>query len=94
MYRRQNGKLVKVERLKRREPKREEIKTTYHRELWVPGPVQTMARTIALAQFKRELRAKGKRIEDISQRELENGVTVLLFNSGEFFLNKAKEALS
>ena len=88
-----NGKLVKRERLHKREPQREVIKTSYHRELWQPGPVRDMARQIARIQFERELRAKGKDPRNISPGEMDNGVTVLLFNSGEFYLNKAKEAL-
>jgi len=88
-----NGKLVKRERLHKREPTREIIKTSYHRELWQPGPVRDMAKSIAKVQFERELRAKGIDPRSITPRQMENGITVLLFNSGEFFLNKAKEAL-
>lgn len=88
-----NGKLVKRERLNRREPVREPIKAPYCRELWVPGPVRDMARAIAKQQFMRELRSKGKDPRDLSSRELDNGITVLLFNSGDYYLNKAKEAL-
>jgi len=88
-----NGSLVKVEKVKRRKPVREEIKTTYHRELWNPGPVQDMARAIAKQQFLTELRRKGKDTTELSPKEIDNGVTVLLFNSGAYFLNKAKEAL-
>jgi len=87
------GKLVKRERLHKREPEREPIKTPYCRELWVPGPIQRMARTIARAQLEREMRAKGQDPRDASEKQMENGVTVLLFGSGEFYLNKAKEAL-
>lgn len=87
------GKLVKRERLKRREPVREDIKTKYQRELWQPGPVQDMARSIAKVQLFREMRDKGKDPRLASAREIENGITVLLFNTGEYYLNKAKEAL-
>jgi hypothetical protein len=88
-----SGKLVKRERLRTREPKREPIKTSYHRELWAPGPVAEMARSIAKIQFMKELRAKGRDPKDVTSTELDNGVTVLLFNSGDYYLNKAKEAL-
>jgi len=92
-YHIRNGKLVKGEKLHKREPEREQIKTSYHRELWMPGPVSRMARTIARAQLEREMRAKGQDPRNASEKQMENGVTVLLFNSGEFYLNKAKEVL-
>ena len=88
-----NGKLVRRERLRRREPEREPIKTSYCRELWVPGPVQDMARAIAKQQFFREIRSRVKDPRLATAKEIENGITVLLFNTGEYYLNKAKEAL-
>lgn len=95
-YHRVNGKLVKVrrEKLSRREPVREPIKTQYQRELFNPGPVKDMARAIAKQQLFKEMRAKGKDPRDASPREIDNGITVLLFNAGEYYLNKAKDALT
>jgi len=89
-----NGKLVKRERLKRREPVREPIKAKYQRELFLPGPVKDMARSIAKQQLFKEMRAKGKNPKDATPREIDNGITILLFNAGEYYLNKAKDALT
>jgi hypothetical protein len=89
-----NGKLVKRERLKRREPVREPIKTKYQRELFMPGPVRDMAKAIAKQQLFKEMRAKGKDPRLATPREIDNGITILLFNAGEYYLNKAKDALT
>lgn len=86
------GKLVRVAKVKRK-PAREPISNQYQRELWQAGPVRDMARMIAKQQLMRELRAKGKDPRLAGQAEIENGITVLLFNASSFYLNKAKEAL-
>jgi hypothetical protein len=88
-----NGKLVRQQRVKRPEPIREPIKSPYQHELFKPGPVRDMAKAIAKQQFMRELRSKGRDPRDVSAAEMENGITILLFNAGEYYLNKAKEAL-
>lgn len=93
-YRTVNGKLVRTERLKRPAPVREPIKSPYQHELFKPGPVRDMAKAIAKQQFIKELRAKGRDPRDVSATEMENGITILLFNAGEYYLNKAKDALT
>ena len=92
-YTQRNGKLIKRERLRRREPVREPITTRYQRELWNPGPVQDMARAIAKQQFFQEMRAKGIDPRSCTARQIENGITIILFNTGDVYLNKAKNAL-
>lgn len=93
-YRRVNGKLVKREKLRRPPPVREPIKSPYQHELFKPGPVRDMARAIARQQFVKELRAKGKDPRNVTATEMDNGITILLFNAGDYYLNKAKDALA
>ena len=92
-YIQRNGKLIKRERLKRREPQREPINMGYQHELWTPGPVQEMAWAIAKQQFFNDMRAKGVDPRTCSPGEIRNGIRLILFNTGEVYLNKAKEAL-
>jgi hypothetical protein len=88
-----NGKLVRQEKLKRPKPVREPITTPFKHELFRPGPVRDMAKAIARQQFIKELRSKGRDPRDVSAGEMENGIIILLRNAGEYYLNKAKEAL-
>jgi hypothetical protein len=87
------GKLVKRERLHRREPVREPIKTEYCRELWHSGPVSKVARMLAKEDYRKQLVRKGQDLRDYSEGWIDNEVTKLLFNSGPYYLNKAKEWL-
>ena len=92
-YVQRNGKLVKREKLKRRAPQREPINMGYQHELHRDGPVRSMAWAIAKEQWKRDLRAKGIDWRDISEGQMRVGVELILFNTGEVYLNKAKAAL-
>ena len=87
------GNLIKREKLRRRPPQREPINMGYQHELWKPGPVADMAWSIAKVQWEQDLRAKGIDPRTVSPGAMRQGVKVILFNSGEIYLNKAKEAL-
>jgi len=86
------GKTVKLRR-PRKEHVREPIKTKYYRELWTTGPVAKVARMLAKEDLRKEWMRKGRDLREASEKQIDNGVTLLLFNSGEYYLNKAKEWL-
>jgi len=92
-YQLRNGKLIKRERLRRREPVREPIKTKYYRELWMDGPVRKEARRLARLDLRKEYEAKGGDFDSLSFTETNNAVTLLLFNSEDVYLQRAKHSL-
>ena len=63
---------------------------SYYRELWMNGPVRNEARRLAKEKLKEEFNRKGYRFDHVSPPQQENAITVLLFNSEDFFLKRAK----
>ena len=86
------GKLAKL-RKSQRQYVREPIKTKYFRELWTTGPVAKVARMLAKEDLRKRLMKEGHDLRNLSEKEVDNGVTVLLFNSEDYYLNRAKEWL-
>lgn len=64
--------------------------TKYYRELWNTGPVRTEARRLAKLELEANCRKRGEDPRKLSHREMENAITVLLFNSEDIFLKRAK----
>lgn len=64
--------------------------TKYYRELWNTGPVRTEARRLARADLAKQYNNKGQDLYLLSDRAIENAVTVLLFNSEDVYLKRAK----
>lgn len=64
--------------------------TKYYRELWNNGPVRTEARRLARERLKETLAKQGSRLDLCTPKQIENAITVLLFNSEDVFLKQAK----
>lgn len=64
--------------------------TKYYRELWIKGPVRTEARRLAKQALADSLKARGIRIDLQTPKQVENAITVLLFNSEDVYLKRAK----
>jgi hypothetical protein len=88
-----DGKLIRRERLRKREPVREPIVAPYCKELWHHGPVSKVARMLAKEDYRKELMRKGQDLRQYSEKWIDNQVTVLLFNSGNHYMRRAKEWL-
>jgi len=86
-YSLKNGKLIRKEKLRRRPPEREPIKTPHRNELFLNGPVKEMARRLAHNDLMASLRAKGRRYDVPLEHE---SVTVMLYNAQEYYWHKAK----
>jgi hypothetical protein len=63
----------------------------YYRELWNTGPVRTEARRLAAEMLREKYGAKVW--DNMTQKQRDNHVTVLLFNSEDVFLKRAKWSL-
>lgn len=59
-------------------------------ELLHYGPVRTEARRLAWETFAKIQQGKGLRPDLLSPKEKENAITVMLWNAGEMFLQRAK----
>lgn len=88
-----NGKVVRLRLPKKPRYSREPITTPFKHELFHSGPVRDMAWAIAKVQLFKEIRAEGKDPNLASSKQISDGITILLRNAGEYYLNKAKEAL-
>lgn len=64
--------------------------TKYYRELWNSGPVRTEARRLAELMLKGAYARDHKDWNLLSQRQKDNAITVMLFNSEDVFLKRAK----
>jgi len=64
--------------------------TKFFRELWLKGPVRTEARRLARLELEANMRKRGEDPSKASKQQMENGITVLLFNSEDVFLKRAK----
>lgn len=68
-------------------------KPQYYRELWNEGEVAKEARRIARNDYIAELRQHGVDPNTISNRAIDHEVDVLLFNSEDHYLARAKFGL-
>jgi hypothetical protein len=73
---------------------REPIKPKYHRELWNDGPVRTEALRLARLEVLKIMRKKGENPKDYTETALWKATTVMLFESEDVFLKRAKFNLS
>ena len=62
----------------------------YYRELWNNGPVRTEARRLARLDLRAHYIKQGKRLDLCTEKQVENAITVLLFNSEDIYLKRAK----
>ena len=62
----------------------------YYRELWLKGPVRNEARRLARLDIFKIFTKKGKNPNLCSDIAIEKAVTVLLFNSEDIYLKRAK----
>jgi hypothetical protein len=63
---------------------------TYYRELWLKGPVRNEARRLAREELRKQYAKKGINIDHASPGTVEKEIIVLLYNTEDIFLKKAK----
>jgi hypothetical protein len=62
----------------------------YYRELWLKGPVRNEARRLAREELRKHYARKGEDFDLCSEVAIEKAITVLIFNSEDIYLKKAK----